>query len=509
VSDGSPTFDVFVISRGTTFNPGASLAYVNAVQIYLNVGGNIVTEWSGANMFFSSYAADIRRPADNTPQLGTFQGAVHSGDSHAWDTPINIRNVVHPTVRGIANPHVEGGGTEFFFWIEGPDPKLEVVADFVGNGARGFPLGQDLPTLLAGCSGSSAFVFGTWDWNDTLGSGGGNDRFLLNAVNFAADPNSCVTVPGIGLEPEVDFNPVGAQHTLTATLTRGLEPVPDVEVTFEVFAGPNAGDGGIDTTDVNGEAPFAYTGDGGVGVDEIEAWFVDDRGETVVSNVVVKFWDEDCQRPPNGIPDTCDIDCHGLDGRCGDFAGCGGSADDDANGVPDECNRDPVCDEAAGDPDELWPPDHNFHDVSVVGVTDPDGDPVTITITGVAQDEPLEGLGDGNTCPDASGVGTSIASVRAERSGTKKAPGDGRVYTVSFTAHDGQSGECDGEVTVRVPHDQAQGSTCVDGGPIFDSTVCRQPAPVARSSGCGLGLELAFLLPPLVWFYERRKRNSA
>jgi hypothetical protein len=91
-------------------------------------------------------------------------------------------------------------------------------------------------------------------------------------------------------------------------------------------------------------------------------------------------------------------------------------------------NSPPDCSRVVADPDEIWPPDHRFVDVSVAGVTDPDGDPVTITITGIAQDEPLEGLGDGNTCPDADGIGTDIAVVRAERSGTKKTPGDGRVY---------------------------------------------------------------------------------
>ena len=139
------------------------------------------------------------------------------------------------------------------------------------------------------------------------------------------------------LEPEFDFNLIDTQHTLTATLTEGPNPVSGSEVTFEVLAGPNAADGGVDTTDVNGEATFAYTGDGGAGVDEIEAWAVDDVGDTVESNVALKFWDEDCQDPPNNIPDTCDIGCDGFDGFCSEFAGCGGSADDDGNGVPDEC----------------------------------------------------------------------------------------------------------------------------------------------------------------------------
>src|SRR5207245_1657154 len=89
-------------------------------------------------------------------------------------------------------------------------------------------------------------------------------------------------------------------------------------------------------------------------------------------------------------------------------------------------NRPPDCSGAVADPGVLWPPLHKFVNISVAGVTDPDGDPVSIAITGVSQDEPLTGSGTGNTCPDASGIGTPTASVRAERSGL--ITGDGRVY---------------------------------------------------------------------------------
>ena len=62
----------------------------------------------------------------------------------------------------------------------------------------------------------------------------------------------------------------------------------------------------------------------------------------------------------------------------------------------------------------------------VSGATDPDGDPVTHTITGVTQDEPLNGQGDGDTSPDARDVPghADQVNLRAERSGN----GDGRVY---------------------------------------------------------------------------------
>lgn len=133
-------------------------------------------------------------------------------------------------------------------------------------------------------------------------------------------------------------------------------------------------------------------------------------------------------------------------------------------------NRPPECTDAFADPDEIWPPNHKFVPVSILGVTDPDGDPVTITIDSIFQDEPVDTFGDGSFTPDGQGVGTDAAEVRAERAGTKKVPGDGRVYHVGFTADDGRGGECTGTATICVPHDQRPGHVCVDQGPLYDST---------------------------------------
>ncbi|MBI3953435.1 MAG: Ig-like domain-containing protein [Chloroflexi bacterium] len=134
-------------------------------------------------------------------------------------------------------------------------------------------------------------------------------------------------------------------------------------------------------------------------------------------------------------------------------------------------NRAPVCTNAAPSIGQIWPPNHKFVAVNVLGVTDPEGDVVTITITGIRQDEPVNTVGDGNTGPDGMGVGTATAQVRAERSGTPKVPGNGRVYHISFTANDGHGGSCASAVKVGVPHDQGKGSTVVDDGPLYDSTV--------------------------------------
>jgi hypothetical protein len=129
----------------------------------------------------------------------------------------------------------------------------------------------------------------------------------------------------------------------------------------------------------------------------------------------------------------------------------------------------PVCDDAYPSIDSLWPPNHKFVSVNVLGVTDPDGDPVTITIDSIFQDEPVDDRGDGKFVPDGKGVGTDTASVRAERSGSKKVPGNGRVYHIGYTADDGLGGSCSGHVMVAVPHDQ--NAAVVDDGALYDSTV--------------------------------------
>jgi len=105
-------------------------------------------------------------------------------------------------------------------------------------------------------------------------------------------------------------------------------------------------------------------------------------------------------------------------------------------------------------------------------VTDPLGGAVAITITGITQDEPLNGVDDGNTCPDAKGVGTDTAMLRAERSGS----GSGRLYQVAFAAESDRGGSCVGTVTVCAPVDHFE---CVDTGTSFDST-----GPTC-AAGCG------------------------
>jgi hypothetical protein len=126
-------------------------------------------------------------------------------------------------------------------------------------------------------------------------------------------------------------------------------------------------------------------------------------------------------------------------------------------------NQPPNCDSAFVEPAQIWPPNHHFVPVAIRGVVDPDGDPFTLTITGITQDEPVQGHGSGNTSPDALGVGDETAQIRAERSGQ----GDGRVYSISFLARDANNLESTGTVKTSVP--ETRNAAAIDSGQSYDS----------------------------------------
>ena len=133
-------------------------------------------------------------------------------------------------------------------------------------------------------------------------------------------------------------------------------------------------------------------------------------------------------------------------------------------------NQPPNVTDAHPSIDCLWPPNHKFVDITIEGITDPDGDEVTITITNITSDEPtatIEGAGGDKHAPDADPecIGTSIARVRAERSGNE----DGRVYEITFVASDGIA-ETVGSVLVKVPHDQSGDCVSIDSGQNYDAT---------------------------------------
>jgi uncharacterized repeat protein (TIGR01451 family) len=147
-----------------------------------------------------------------------------------------------------------------------------------------------------------------------------------------------------------------------------------------------------------------------------------------------------------------------------------------AEGDPDGSNNEATqetrvvqasldCSKARATPDRLWPPNHKFVLVTLPSFT-LNGNTVSLTVTGVRQDEPLNGTGDGDTSPDAkAGPQGNKVYLRAERSGA----GDGRVYRISFTGATGDGGTCSGTVKVTVPHDNGPKGAARDSGGSFNS----------------------------------------
>jgi hypothetical protein len=83
----------------------------------------------------------------------------------------------------------------------------------------------------------------------------------------------------------------------------------------------------------------------------------------------------------------------------------------------------------------------------IVDASDECGAAVTCRIVSVTSNEPIDGLGDGDTSPDWQITGNLTVALRAERSGA----GRGRVYTITVVCADPSGNTTTSTVTVTVP----------------------------------------------------------
>ncbi len=125
-------------------------------------------------------------------------------------------------------------------------------------------------------------------------------------------------------------------------------------------------------------------------------------------------------------------------------------------------NEVPVCTLAEARPAALFSNDQTLQSIRIGKVSDPDGDPLTVTVDEIYQDEPVSGLGFGFTSPDGQGIGTNAAEVRSEY----LAGGNGRQYRINFTAEDSIGSSCSGAAVVRVIKNKMDWDWI-----IYDSTV--------------------------------------
>ncbi|MCW2572694.1 MAG: putative exported chitinase [Frankiales bacterium] len=133
-------------------------------------------------------------------------------------------------------------------------------------------------------------------------------------------------------------------------------------------------------------------------------------------------------------------------------------------------------------PTSVFPPNHKYVNGTLTYTSPKDSDNLSLNIGVITHDEiaddGTELNGTGNTPVDSTGSGTSTAKdgvhsvslpfqIRAERAGG----GDGRTYTIPFTAdasaassnvpvvgNPGDENQCSGNATVDVPHDMGGGN---------------------------------------------------
>jgi hypothetical protein len=134
---------------------------------------------------------------------------------------------------------------------------------------------------------------GQWDTTGAAGVSMGfsccdNDTNGITALaELILSPVALVLPSSLVLTPPTASNPVGTNHTVTATATAvGGAPVAAANVTFTVISGPNAGKTGQAVTNAQGKASFTYHDDAGVvGTDNIRA-----NIGNLQSNIAVKNW---------------------------------------------------------------------------------------------------------------------------------------------------------------------------------------------------------------------------
>jgi hypothetical protein len=110
----------------------------------------------------------------------------------------------------------------------------------------------------------------------------------------------------------------------------------------------------------------------------------------------------------------------------------------------------PVVSQPINNPNVLWPPNHQMEPVTV-DYTATDNCPGLNCVLTVASNQPIDGLGDGDTAPDWQVIDSHHVLLRAERSGKDK---NGRTYTITTTCTDASNNVTTKTSTVFVPHSQ-------------------------------------------------------
>jgi HYR domain-containing protein len=114
----------------------------------------------------------------------------------------------------------------------------------------------------------------------------------------------------------------------------------------------------------------------------------------------------------------------------------------------------PVIVSVTATPNNLWPPDHKATPITITVIAVDAIDPhPTSHIVGVSSNQPINGIGDGNTLTDWTITGPLTLNVLNERTG-----GSDRVYTITIASTDASGNSSFGTVTVTVSQPRGRAS---------------------------------------------------
>ena len=380
--------------------------------------------------------------------------------------------------------------------------SLSVTQVSCGNGAAGAIVvnNEVKVTPILNFNGSIACTYTADDGHG--GSTGGQLTVTVTPVNdnptampdaAATDDNSLIVVNVLANDNDPDGNNTLSLGPVIVCQSGTATPNPDDTINYQ----PLAGFGGTDqcsytvTDGVGGTASGVLT----VTVTKVnDPPTLDNPGDQVTEEGIAVSLQLNATDPDGdaltflatGLPAGLAIDANGLisgapaAGSAGSYPvdatvsdGQGGSITVHFTWIVTSyvgSNQAPACQAAYPSVSVVWPPDHRLVPIGILGVTDPDGGQPAISVTRILQDEPTNTTGDGSTWIDGFGIGTSTPQIRAERTGTPKVPGDGRVYEIFFTASDVHGATCTGSVLVSIPHDQGS-DPAIDSLVRYDSTV--------------------------------------
>ncbi|MCV0401057.1 MAG: VWA domain-containing protein [Nitrosopumilus sp.] len=336
--------------------------------------------------------------------------------------------------------------------------QILVAPDFDGNG-NSTPDIEDVVNGLSAGGGTNYFA-GIQAANSILVATANNNAiviFISDGENFQGSPVNTFNTAGFPSNTVIKSFAVGNGVSCSNNSPRG-----DLD---DVAALGDAGSVCTEITDMS-ELANAITQSIGSELTDVEL-DVNSSGYTAADNIVPTL-------PQNGPASV--VYAHLATGLgAGSHEICARASGNDAggNGNVVECvtilvNTPPDCSAVAASESILWPPNHKLVKVTLSGAVDPDGGDITLEVIGVLQDEPTNGLGDGDDSPDAF-IDEDSVELRAERSGNGDVKdADGRIYQVSFMATDEVGATCSGSVEIGVPHDKK--GTPINSGLDYDST---------------------------------------